>query len=77
MIFTIGALRLVLSPQAAEVCTMPNFDVFISHSSRNKEVARLAYYNGIANGLRQWFGESLFGIQKGFEPAFGTALPSL
>ena len=41
--------------------SMLNFDVFISHSSKNKEIARLAYYNGIANGLRPWFDESLFG----------------
>lgn len=39
---------------------MLNFDVFISHSSKNKEIARLTYYNGIANGLRPWFDESLF-----------------
>ena len=39
---------------------MPNFDSFISHSSKNKEIARLAYYNGISNGLRPWFGEALF-----------------
>ncbi len=41
---------------------MPNFDVFISHSSNNKEVARLTYYNGIANGLRPWFDESMFAV---------------
>lgn len=39
---------------------MPNFDIFISHSSKNKEVARLTYYNGISNGLRPWFDEALF-----------------
>lgn len=39
---------------------MLNFDVFISHSTKNKAIARLAYYNGIANGLRPWFDESLF-----------------
>ena len=39
-----GAQPFALSPRTAEVCAMPNFDVFISHSSRNKEIARLAYY---------------------------------
>lgn len=39
---------------------MPSFDIFISHSSKNKEIARLAYYNGISNGLRSWFDEALF-----------------
>lgn len=48
-----GAQPFALSPRTAEVCAMPNFDVFISHSSRNKEIARLTYYNGIANGLRR------------------------
>lgn len=32
---------------------MPNFDVFISHSSKNKEIARLTYYNGIAKETLQ------------------------
>lgn len=36
---------------------MPNFHVFISHSSKNKEIARLAYYNAITNGLNPWFDE--------------------
>ena len=40
---------------------MANFHVFISHSSKNKEVARLAYYNAITNGLNPWFDEALFG----------------
>ena len=39
---------------------MPNFHVFISHSSKNKELARLAYYNAITNGLNPWFDEALF-----------------
>lgn len=39
---------------------MVNFDIFISHSSKNKEIARLTYYNGISNGLRPWFDEALF-----------------
>jgi len=38
---------------------MANFDVFISHSSNNKELARLVFYNGISNGLRPWFDEAL------------------
>ena len=41
---------------------MPRFDAFISRSSRNKEIARLTYHKGIANGLRPWFDESLFKV---------------
>jgi hypothetical protein len=40
---------------------MPNFDVFISHSSKNKKIGRLAYYNAITNGMSPWFDEALFG----------------
>lgn len=39
---------------------MSNFHVFISHSRKNKELARLAYYNAITNGLNPWFDEALF-----------------
>ena len=39
---------------------MPGFHVFISHSRKNKELARLAYYNAITNGLNPWFDEALF-----------------
>lgn len=53
---------------------MPNFDVFISHSSRNKEVARLTYYNCIANGLRPWFDESLFAVGNAMLPTLETAI---
>jgi hypothetical protein len=44
------------------VYLMPNIDVFISHSSKNKEIARLTYYNAIANGLSPWFDESIFKV---------------
>lgn len=53
---------------------MPNFDVFISHSSKNKEIARLAYYNSIANGLSPWFDEALFGIGDEMRPALLSAI---
>ena len=43
---------------------MPNFDIFISHSSKSKEIARLTYYNGISNGLRPWFDEALFNVKR-------------
>jgi hypothetical protein len=56
----LGAALCALSNQISKGLPMPNFDVFISHSSKNKEIARLAYYNGIVNGLRPWFDESLF-----------------
>lgn len=48
----LGAALCALSNQISKGLPMPNFDVFISHSSKNKEIARLAYYNGIVNGLR-------------------------
>jgi hypothetical protein len=53
---------------------MPNFDVFISHSSKNKEIARLTYYNGIANGLRPWFDESLFAVGDAMLPTLEAAI---
>lgn len=53
---------------------MKNFDVFISHSSKNKEIARLTYYNGIANGLRPWFDESLFALGDAMLPTLETAI---
>lgn len=45
MIAMDGALPFSLSPRAVEVCAMPHFrfDVFISHSGENKEIARLTY----------------------------------
>ena len=30
---------------------MHYFDLFISHSSGNKEIARLTYYNGLVNAV--------------------------
>lgn len=69
-----GALPLVSSRRTAEVCAMPRFDVFISHCSRNKEIARLTYYNGIANGLRPWFDESLFVVGDAMLPTLEAAI---
>lgn len=53
---------------------MTSFDVFISHSSRNKEIARLIYYNGIANGLRPWFDEPLFSVGDEMLPTLEAAI---
>lgn len=53
---------------------MSNFDVFISHSSRNKEIARLTYYNGISNGLRPWFDEALFCAGDDMLPTLESAI---
>ena len=53
---------------------MPNFDIFISHSSKNKEIARLAYYNGISNGLRPWFDEALFQAGDEMLPTLESAI---
>lgn len=39
---------------------MPNFHVLIINRSKNKELARLAYYNAIINGLNPWLDEALF-----------------
>ncbi len=74
MISMSGALSFALSPRTAEVFAMPHFDVFISHSSRNKEIARLTYYNGIANGLRPWFDESFFAVGDAMLPTLETAI---
>ena len=53
---------------------MANFHVFISHSSKNKEVARLAYYNAITNGLNPWFDEALFGAGDEMLTTLETAI---
>lgn len=53
---------------------MPNFDIFISHSSKSKEIARLTYYNGISNGLRPWFDETLFKAGDEMLPTLVSAI---
>jgi hypothetical protein len=53
---------------------MANFHVFISHSSKNKEIARLAYYNAITNGLNPWFDEALIGAGDEMLPALKAAI---
>jgi len=53
---------------------MSNFDIFISHSSKNKEIARLTYYSAIANGLRPWFDESLFEVGDSMLPTLKNAI---
>jgi TIR domain len=53
---------------------MPGFDVFISHSSKNKELARFAYYNAISNGLRPWFDEALFKFGDDMRPVIRQAI---
>lgn len=37
------------------------YDIFISHSSQQKELGRVAHYNAIYNGLKSWFDEDLIG----------------
>jgi TIR domain len=41
---------------------MATFDLFISHSSKNKELARFIYYIGISNGLKPWFDWALLHV---------------
>ena len=53
---------------------MPNFDIFISHSRKNKEIARLTYYNCISNGLRPWFDEALFKAGDEMLPTLVSAI---
>lgn len=53
---------------------MADFDIFISHSSKNKEIARLTYYNGISNGLRPWFDEALFKAGDEMLPTLVSAI---
>lgn len=53
---------------------MPNFHVFISHSSKNKELARLAYYNAITNGLNPWFDEAFFDVGDEMLPTLQGAI---
>jgi len=53
---------------------MANFHVFISHSSKNKEIARFAYYNAITNGLNPWFDEALFDAGDEIQPTLEAAI---
>lgn len=53
---------------------MTNFHVFISHSSKNKEIARLAYYNAITNGLNPWFDEAIFDAGDEMLPTLDAAI---
>lgn len=53
---------------------MPGFHVFISHSRKNKELARLAYYNAITNGLNPWFDEALFDAGDEMVPTLKRAI---
>ena len=53
---------------------MANFDVFISHSSQNKEIARLTYYNAISNSLRPWFDEAFFSAGDEMLPTLKSAI---
>lgn len=39
-----------------------SFDVFISHSSATKEIARHIFYNAISNGLSVWYDEALLDL---------------
>jgi TIR domain len=50
------------------------FDVFISHSSKNKELARFTYYNGISNGLKPWFDEALLFVGDDMKPVIRQAI---
>lgn len=56
---------------------MANFDIFISHISKNKEIARLTYYNGISNGLRPRFDEALFKAGDEMLPTLGLLLKTV
>jgi hypothetical protein len=41
---------------------MTSHDVFISHSSATKEIARHIFYNAISNGLSVWYDEALLDL---------------
>lgn len=41
---------------------MTSFNVFISHSSATKEIARHIYFNAISNGLSVWYDEALLDL---------------
>src|ERR1700745_4110007 len=53
---------------------MATFDVFISHSSKNKELARFIFYNGISNGLKPWFDEALLIVGEDMKPRIRQAI---
>lgn len=41
---------------------MTSYNVFISHSSATKEIARHIFYNSISNGLSVWYDEALLDL---------------
>lgn len=53
---------------------MSNFDIFISHSSSNKELARVAFYTAVTNGMKPWFDEALFDAGADMQPTLEGAI---
>jgi hypothetical protein len=53
------SLTLVADANSLDLPMPQTHDLFISHSSATKELARHFYYNAIANGLAPWYDEVL------------------
>lgn len=53
---------------------MANFDLFISHSSHNKELARLTWTCAISNGVKTWFDEALLETGNEIDTALQVAI---
>lgn len=50
------------------------FNFFLSHSSKNKELAKLIYYTSLANGLRPWYDEEFLKLGDHLEQTFEKAI---
>jgi hypothetical protein len=51
-------------------------DFFISHSSTTKELARLVYYNALANGFFPWYDEGLLNLGDDLSAAIERGIKS-
>jgi len=53
---------------------MDTHDIFISHSSATKELARHIYYNAISNGLHPWYDEAFLNMGDELDPTIADGI---
>ena len=53
---------------------METHDIFISHSSATKELARHIYYNAISNGLQPWYDEAFLNMGDDLDPTIAEGI---
>lgn len=53
---------------------MQTHDIFISHSSATKELARQIYYNAASNGLQPWYDEAFLNMGDDLDPTIAEGI---